>query len=133
MDPKTQLQYFRKEHQDIHRFIGQFGAALDSFKVSRTNGAEKDRDELRELQAELQAIQHHCDSEERNLESPTMLTCRRISSRLCDRNTSGWDGSHKTSSPNFSLPRQIKPRTFSVRARSGRSSCGSISLSRRRC
>lgn len=70
MDPKTQLQYFRKEHQDIRRFIEQFAAALDHVNGKQDEGRRRGLDELRDLQAELQAIQHHCDSEERNLESP---------------------------------------------------------------
>lgn len=70
MDPKTQLQYFRKEHQDIYRLLGQFGAALDLIQSQQDELRRKGIGKLRELQADLQAVQHHCDSEERSLESP---------------------------------------------------------------
>lgn len=70
MDPKTQLQYFRKEHQDIYRLLGQFGAALDLIQSQQDDLRRKGIGRLRELQADLQAVQHHCDSEERSLESP---------------------------------------------------------------
>ncbi len=70
MDPKTHLQYFRKEHQDIYRLLGQFGAALDLIHSHEDELRRKGIGKLRELQAELQAVQHHCDSEERSLESP---------------------------------------------------------------
>ncbi len=70
MDPKTQLQYFRKEHQDIYRLLGQFGAALDLIHSQQDELRRKGIGKLRELQADLQAVQHHCDSEERSLESP---------------------------------------------------------------
>jgi hemerythrin-like domain-containing protein len=70
MDPKTQLQYFRKEHQDIYRLLGQFGAALDLIESQQDELRRKGIGKLRELQADLQAVQHHCESEERSLESP---------------------------------------------------------------
>jgi hemerythrin len=70
MDPKTRLQYSRKEHQDIGRFLEQFGAALDLVKGKPDEQRRKGLGDLRELQADLQAIQHHCYSEERSLESP---------------------------------------------------------------
>lgn len=70
MDPKTQLQYFRKEHQDIYRLLGQFGAALDLIQSQQDELRRKGIGRLRELKADLQAVQHHCDSEERSLESP---------------------------------------------------------------
>lgn len=70
MDPKTQLQYFRKEHEDIYRLLGQFGAALDLVQSEQDELRRKGIGKLRELQPDLQAIQHHCYSEERGLESP---------------------------------------------------------------
>lgn len=70
MDPNTQLQYFRKEHQDIRRFLEQFQSALDLIGGRQDEERRKGLDQIRELQADLQAIQHHCYSEERSLEAP---------------------------------------------------------------
>lgn len=70
MDPNTQLQYLRKEHQDIRRFLGQFGAALDLINVREPESRRQGLRQLRDLETQLQAILHHCDSEERNLEAP---------------------------------------------------------------
>lgn len=70
MDPNTQLQYLRKEHQDIGRFLERFGAALDLINGREDESRRQGLQQLRDLEAQLQAIQHHCDSEERNLEAP---------------------------------------------------------------
>ncbi len=70
MDPKTQLQYFRNEHQDIGRFLEQFVAALNLIQSKQDARRSKGLSRLRELQPELEAIQHHCYSEEKSLESP---------------------------------------------------------------
>ncbi len=49
MDPKTHLQYFRNERQDIRRFLEQFKAALNRVHSKLDEHRRKGLGELREI------------------------------------------------------------------------------------
>jgi hypothetical protein len=70
MDPVTRLDYFRKEHLDILRFLEKWEGAISLITSKDDERRTKALSELREMESELQAIRNHCSSEERNLESP---------------------------------------------------------------
>jgi Hemerythrin HHE cation binding domain len=69
MDPVTQLDYFRKEHVDILRFLEKWDGTVSLITSKDDERRTKALSELREMQSELQAIRNHCYSEDRNLES----------------------------------------------------------------
>jgi hypothetical protein len=70
MDPITRLDYFRKEHSDILRFLEKWEDALILITSKEDEQRAKALSALREMESELQVIRNHCYSEERNLESP---------------------------------------------------------------
>ena len=70
MDPITRLDYFRKEHLDILRFLEKWEGAISLITSKDDERRTKALSELREMESDLHAIRNHCYSEERNLESP---------------------------------------------------------------
>jgi hypothetical protein len=70
MDPFIRLDYFRKEHSDILQFLEKWEDALSLIASKDDVQRTKALSDLREMESELQAIRNHCNSEERNLESP---------------------------------------------------------------
>jgi hypothetical protein len=70
VDPVVRLDYFRKEHLDILRFLDKWEAAVSLITSKDDERRTKALSELREMESELHAIRNHCYSEERNLESP---------------------------------------------------------------
>jgi len=70
MDVKTELEFFRKEHVELLRFLDQWARALDLLESPEDGPRLQGLTELRELESELLAVRGHCYSEERRLESP---------------------------------------------------------------
>jgi hypothetical protein len=70
MDPLTRLDYFRKEHLDILRFLEKWEGAIHLIGSKDDEQRSQALGELREMESALQAIRNHCSSEERNLETP---------------------------------------------------------------
>jgi hemerythrin HHE cation binding domain-containing protein len=70
MDAGTRLDYLREEHLDILRFLDKWEGAVSLIASKDDARRTTALSELREMEAELQAIRNHCFSEERNLESP---------------------------------------------------------------
>jgi hemerythrin-like domain-containing protein len=68
MDVTTRLDYFRKEHEDFLRFLEEWERALETTASKNPETVVKGLNRLRELQANLKAIENHCSSEERNVE-----------------------------------------------------------------
>jgi hypothetical protein len=70
MDVVTRVDYFRKEHQDFLRFLGEWESALDVTASQDEHEVVPALERLRALQPQLQALREHCSSEERNIEGP---------------------------------------------------------------
>ncbi len=69
MDLRSQLDYFRKEHEDIQRFLEDWEGAL------RLAASEDDANRLRalallrQMETDLSSIHEHCRAEQRTVES----------------------------------------------------------------
>jgi hypothetical protein len=69
MDLRSQLDYFRKEHEDIQRFVEDWEDAL------KLAASEDDADrlralaQLRQMETVLLGIREHCRAEQRTVES----------------------------------------------------------------
>lgn len=68
MDVGTQLDYFRKEHGDFLRFLEEWDRTVELTASSEDAQCLRGLAKLREMQEGLEAIRHHCSSEERNIE-----------------------------------------------------------------
>jgi len=70
MEVGSQLERFRKEHDDILRFLGEFQGAL---MQAHSAGDEERRGglaRLRQFEERLRTIREHCREEQQCLESP---------------------------------------------------------------
>jgi len=73
MDLRSRLDYFRKEHDEILRFLNAWEGAL---KMAASDGDDERRKgltELRRFENELLSIQEHCHAEERTVDSPFQI------------------------------------------------------------
>lgn len=70
MDVANHLDYFRKQHQDFLGFLNDWDLALDLIAGGDNDKTLQGLARVRALEPELQAIQAHCASEERNIEEP---------------------------------------------------------------
>ena len=70
MDLRTKLEYFRKEHDDIQRFLDEWEGALRLAAREDDEERSKGLARLREAENDLLSIQEHCHAEERTVESP---------------------------------------------------------------
>lgn len=68
MDAAPGLDYFRKEHQNLLLFLGEWERALKTTASKNAAETVKGLNRLRELQPNLEAIRNHCCAEERKLE-----------------------------------------------------------------
>lgn len=69
MEFTLQLDYFRKEHQDVLGFLANWENTLRLLTSSRDTQRLNGLRELREMEGDLQAVKDHCSFEEHNLES----------------------------------------------------------------
>ena len=70
MDVGKDLDYFRKERQDVLRFLDDWDLALDLIASDDNRKNLQGLDRLRALEPGLQTIQAHCASEEHTVEEP---------------------------------------------------------------
>ena len=70
MDPCLQLEYFRKENQDIHQFLEKWERALNLLASKGDAQRMVGLSELRNMEGDLLAIRNHCYVEEHNVETP---------------------------------------------------------------
>jgi hemerythrin-like domain-containing protein len=70
MDVGTQLEYFRKEHQDYLRFLDRFEPALAELASPEDRACLHGLKALRGMEGEIREIASHCSSEERAFEEP---------------------------------------------------------------
>jgi hypothetical protein len=70
MDPCLQLEYFRKEHQDIHLFLEKWERALNLLASKGDAQRMEGLTELRDMEGDVLAVQNHCYVEEHDLETP---------------------------------------------------------------
>lgn len=73
MDLRTQVTYFRKEHQDILTFLASWEHAVSQVASGQDAERLKGLADLRSMEPQLAAIEGHCRSEEKNVESPYSL------------------------------------------------------------
>ena len=77
MDVHTELEFFRKEHTELMRFVDRWDRALVLLDSPEDQVRLQGLTELRELESELLALRGHCYSEQRHLESPYNAYLRR--------------------------------------------------------
>ena len=70
MDVATQLDYFRKEHNDILHFLEEWARALDLVTSRDDERRLRGLNELRAIEPDLLAVRDHCSAEERSVEVP---------------------------------------------------------------
>lgn len=73
MDLRNRIEHYRKEHDEILRFLGEFESGL---ALAASGSAERRRAglaKLHEMERRLAEIREHCAEEEQNLESPFQL------------------------------------------------------------
>jgi hypothetical protein len=131
MDPNTQLQYFRKEHQDIRKFLEQFGASL-TLVHSKQDDAERAWANFAMCRLTCKPYSITAIRKSGIWSPPMGHTFRHSSSRLCDRSTTSSADSLRVLSPNFSSPLQTKLTTSMVWARNWPASYASTSHTRKR-
>ncbi len=73
MELRSALQRFRKEHDDILRYLKLWEGALNRAASPEDPERRKGLLELREMEKQLEGIQEHCRAEEENVESPYNL------------------------------------------------------------
>lgn len=69
MDVGTQLDYFRNEHRDFLRFLEGWDRAMALAASGDDEESVRGLGKLRQMEEELEAIRHHCSSEERTVEA----------------------------------------------------------------
>lgn len=70
MDVSTRLDYFRQEHEEFLHFLEDWDRTLEMLGSKDPESIRKGLSRLREMQANLKAIESHCSSEELNVEGP---------------------------------------------------------------
>lgn len=73
MDLRSRLDYFRKEHEEILRFLNNWERALKMAASESDEERLKGLEELRRSENDLMSIQEHCHAEERTVESPFQI------------------------------------------------------------
>ena len=73
MDLHSQLERFRKEHDDILRFLKSWEATLDLLASEDEDARCKALAELREMEKKLAGLREHCQEEEQIVESPFQI------------------------------------------------------------
>jgi hypothetical protein len=112
VDPVVRLDYFRKEHLDILRFLDKWEAAVSLITSKDDERRTKALSELREMESELHAIRNHCYSRSGISSRLIAHTSRKSSSILWPASTRNSGNSFKTSYSSSSLPRWTRLTTL---------------------
>ncbi len=73
MDLRSQLDMYRKEHDDILRFLKEWEGALDLAASADDATRCKGLTQLAEMEKKLLEIRQHCREEEKNIDSPFQI------------------------------------------------------------
>jgi hypothetical protein len=73
MDLHNQLERYRKEHDEILRFLREFDAALKQAGETAIEQRRIGLEQLREIEGKLIEIRQHCSEEEKSVQSPFRL------------------------------------------------------------
>ncbi len=70
MDVGTRIEYFHKQHKDFLRLLDEWEGVVELAGSADSEQCVRGLTRMRDLQPDLQEIENHCMSEERNVESP---------------------------------------------------------------
>ena len=73
MDLRYQLEFYRKEHDEILRFLKEWEDALNLAAGPGEEAPCQALQHLREMEPKLLEIRQHCREEEQNVESPSQI------------------------------------------------------------
>lgn len=70
MEVRAQIERYRREHDEILRFLGVFEGVLTLAESKKVEDRRAGLAKLREMERKFVEIREHCAEEEQNLESP---------------------------------------------------------------